>query len=127
MENADDNPKNQQLPNPAPDLEEDYANNTYIETSVWDLKIIFGQINQFGKPTIEVDWHTAITMPWAQAKLLNYFLGLHIASYELQNGKIKIPPAVTPPEAIEPQGDDLLPKALHELIKKRRDELLADT
>lgn len=73
-----------------------YANNAYLEPSVWDLKIIFGQLHgNFGNP--DVDWHTEITMPWLQAKLFSYFLNQNIIVYEIENGKIRIPQALMPP------------------------------
>ena len=80
---------------PDEEPEVDYANNTFIVPTVWDLKILFGELSprsQF------VDWHTAITLPWAHAKLLTYYLRLNVASYESQNGPIRIPDAAIPAE-----------------------------
>jgi hypothetical protein len=96
-----------QVPQPTPPLKtqrsEDfvsaYANNVLFEQSVWDLKVIFGQLDQMAG-TIEM--HTAMTIPWAAAKLALYYLGTQIAAYELVNGKIQIPPAVVPPEPPPP-------------------------
>ena len=73
----------------------EYANNVHFEPSAWDLKIIFGQLDQSsGKP--DVDWHTAVTLPWPQVKLLAYYLQVALFSYETENGKINIPPGVKP-------------------------------
>jgi hypothetical protein len=34
-----------------------------MKPSLWDWKIIFGQLEQYGgKP--DIDWHTAVTMSW---------------------------------------------------------------
>jgi len=49
------------------ELVADYANNTAFEQTIWDLKMIFGEYSQRAGG---VDWHTSITVPWAQAKLL---------------------------------------------------------
>ena len=91
--------ENTQQANLEPESEEPssaYANNAYLEPSVWDLKIIFGQLHgNFGNP--DVDWHTEITMPWLQAKLFSYFLNQNITAYETENGKIRIPQALMPP------------------------------
>ncbi len=72
-----------------------YANNTAFEQSIWDLKIIFGQLQQRGET--EVDWHTAITVPWFQVKLMDYYLRLNLTFYEMEQGRMKIPTAVKPP------------------------------
>jgi hypothetical protein len=72
-----------------------YANNVFYEQSVWDLKIIFGELDQAQGI---VDQHTAITIPWTLAKLALYYLGTQISGYEIVNGKIFIPQAVLPPE-----------------------------
>src|SRR2546425_3066551 len=72
-----------------------YANNTRFELSSWDLRIFFGQLMPGGRG--EVDWHTDVTIPWAQAKLMHLYLGINLGLYELENGKIKIPPEVLPP------------------------------
>ena len=54
------------------DFNSEYANNTLFEPTVWDLKIIFGELfrSRDGKAS-DVDWHTAITMPWSQVKLFS--------------------------------------------------------
>jgi len=68
-----------------------YANNVRFETSVWDLKAVFGQLEQLPPSgELSVDWHTAVTMPWLVAKLLIYYLRINVAAYELANGCIKV-------------------------------------
>ena len=82
-----------------------YANNARIETSVWDLKILFGQLDQrSGK--WEVDWHTLVTMPWVQAKILDYFLRLNLAYYDHTNGPMMIPDSVKPRALELPENAD---------------------
>ena len=77
-------------------FEDVYANNARFEASAWDLKILFGQLEQHtGTPTI--DWRTAVTIPWSQAKILSYYLRLNLAFHEFQNGPISIPGRVVPP------------------------------
>jgi len=57
-----------------------YANNVLFEPSVWDLKMIFGQLDQSeGKAVVEQ--HTAVTIPWAQAKVLSYYLQVNLTAY----------------------------------------------
>lgn len=70
-----------------------YANNLHFEASVWDLKLIFGQLDQ-AKSCIEQ--HTAITMPWVHAKIAAYYLLVNILVHQAQEGHIDLPARVLP-------------------------------
>jgi hypothetical protein len=111
----------------APHFTSIYANNAYFESSAWDLKIVFGQLEQpSGKPAI-ISQQLAVTIPWTQAKLLLYYLRANVEGNELVNGKIQIrkellppePPSLTPEQEKEP-----LAKEMHELFLKLRAEFL---
>lgn len=106
------------------DLVSDYANNTVIQQTVWDLKLIFGEYSEFAKG---VEWHTSITMPWAQAKLLSHYLQVNIAVWEKQHGTIKIPDAMLPPPlpalTAEQEGNPI-EKMTFETIKEYQDRFL---
>jgi hypothetical protein len=89
-------------PNIQRETEEDfaslYANNIMYEASVWDLKLIFGQLDQ---KLIEghgqtVDYHTAITLPWSTVKSMIYFLRVNLATHEAEAGPVKLPERVVP-------------------------------
>src|SRR3990167_11504158 len=54
-----------------------YANNVQFEQSAFDLKLIFGELNQAGGKAL-VDQHSSMTIPWGQAKLLLYYLQVNI-------------------------------------------------
>ena len=105
-----------------------YANNVLFERSIWDLKMIFGQLDQYqGK--VRVEQHTAITIPWVQAKLMNHFLSVNLAMYESENGQIQIPSILLPqapgsltegPGDNDPQAD-----AQIQLIRKLHDQFIA--
>jgi hypothetical protein len=84
-----------------------YANNVNIDATVWDLKLVFGQFNSATRATAQpgIEQHTAITIPWLQAKLLAYYLQLHVAIHEVENGKIAVPDALIPPPPTPPQGE----------------------
>lgn len=103
-----------------------YANNVRFEPTVWDLRILFGQLfSQTVAAKPGISWHTDVTLPWVQAKLTHFYLGLNIALYEADNGKIKIPAAVLPPlEAPHPELDPDNPQAVatFQLLQK----LIAD-
>jgi hypothetical protein len=72
-----------------------YANNVFFEQTVWDLKIIFGELDQSEGV---VDQHTGVTVPWTIAKLTLYYLATQIAGHEIVNGKIPLPQVILPPE-----------------------------
>lgn len=110
------------------DFDDVYANNSSFEISVWDLKIIFGQLDQ-SSGSAEVDWHTAVTMPWAAAKIACYYLRANIAIQEARIGPIRIPQEVLPPPPNSPSGDtkdNPTAIAVYEQLKKMHDELVED-
>ena len=78
----------------------EYANNVNLDSSVWDLTLVFGQLNPrtIANPSepVSVNWHTAMTLPWATAKLLSYYLKLNILFQEAAMGEIIIPKALIP-------------------------------
>jgi hypothetical protein len=73
-----------------------YANNVQLESSVWDLKIMFGQLDQAKGPNV-INQHTAMTMSWPAAKIAAYYLLLHIVGHQSVNGPIQLPTGVIPP------------------------------
>ena len=112
---------------PGEDFSEDYANTFSFEHSAWDFKIVFGQMDQMaGRSDDNVNWHTAITMPWGVMKVLSHMLILNVAAYELQFGHIQIPPSVMPPEPMEPTGelDTLATRTLYKMQLEWRRALI---
>jgi hypothetical protein len=106
-----------------------YANNVQIEQSVFDLKMVFGQLDQSQPGKMRVEQHTSITISWVQAKLLLFYLQLNIAGYESQNGKIKIPDDVMPvpiPPLTPEQENDPKFRELFEVFKAVRDQFIAN-
>lgn len=101
-----------------------YANNLVFEASVWDLKVILGELDQRGGK-IAVEQHTAVSIPWVQVKLLCYWLRLNLEIYEMSNGKIHIPQGVRPPVPPEPESKDAQNMALFELAKRLHQEFMA--
>jgi len=107
---------------------EEYANNVFFEPSAWDLKLIFGQLDQQqGKNLIRQ--HTAMTLSWPQIKILSFWLRGYVEFHEHLNGLIQvpengIPPEVTPPTADQKDADPSVEKA-YEIFKRLRAELLA--
>jgi hypothetical protein len=112
-----------------------YANNVQLESSAFDLKIIFGLFDQSGilkQPpvtTTTVDQHTSVSLSWSEVKLLIYFLQLHLASFEKDNGKVKIPVKVLPPEiplTPPPPFDNEEGQRAFELMRRMRAEFIAN-
>jgi hypothetical protein len=103
--------KKSTLQDPAPtdaaaeyDFDDVYANCAHLEISAWDAKVIFGQLDQ-SSGTPLVDWHTAVTLPWPQAKILAYYLQATIEAYEAINGRIKIPAGALPMKPVAPTNN----------------------
>src|SRR5689334_3796431 len=69
------------------DFVELYANNVKFESSVWDLKLVFGELDQSLGPNVVVQ-HTAITIPWPQIKLLLFGLNISLTEHEGRAGRI---------------------------------------
>ena len=84
-----------------------YANNVRFESSVWDFKLVFGELEQ-GKGDALVEQHTAITLSWPQTKVLAYFLTINTLIHQSQNGHVHIPNSVKPPRP-DPGNTDLDP------------------
>ena len=109
------------------DFESLYANHVYLIPSEWDLKMIFGEVDNDDKGSF-IEQHTAIAIPWLQAKILHYFLSLQLGFYEINHGKISIPLSIQPPEP-DPIPEELSgndgSRLLYELVRAKRAELLA--
>jgi Protein of unknown function (DUF3467) len=130
---AAEKPKNPPIEyDPLPDdriYNDVYANNTFFEASTWDLKVIFGQLDQrHGKNVIRQ--HTAVTLPWTHAKIIVHWLKGYIEFHEKINGKIIVPSTVIPPEAEPPSEEQVAAdpnaKLAYEIFKKLRNELIEE-
>jgi hypothetical protein len=102
-----------------------YANSIIAESSVWDLKVIFGILDQSTQPH-KVVQHTSINLPWAQIKLLSYLIPINLIIHESQNGKVPIPENIMPPnpEDLELTGiSDEVREKLIKLYKEFRSAL----
>jgi hypothetical protein len=111
----------------ADDFTESYANNVYFESSAWDMKLIFGQLDQRGK--VKIVQHTAITLPWTQIKLLIPWLKGHLEAHELVHGKVRITANLIPPELLPPSKElkesDPNAEAIYDVFNKIRNEFVA--
>jgi hypothetical protein len=73
-----------------------YANNINYETSVFDLKIVFGELVQPIGKTPYVEQHTAMTLSWLEAKIAAVFLSMNVAIHEKRFGTLNIPNGTMP-------------------------------
>ena len=83
-----------------------YANNVFLESTFWDLKITFGQTDSSAGPNGVIQ-HTAITLPWGYAKVLSYILQLHLAGREVEDGRIPLPKGILAPPPTEPSKEQM--------------------
>ncbi len=79
----------------ADDYFAEYANNAKLDSSNWDLKLTFGEIDLSFGPNVVVQ-KFGVTIPWPQAKVLHYFLTLHLLGHEAEFGRIIIPTGIIP-------------------------------
>jgi len=99
---------------------EGYANNVVFESSAWDLRLIFGKLDQSKGPNTVVQ-HSAITLPWSQVKAGIYLLQLHLAFHEAVNGKVYVPKGIiNPPVPPTEDQEKTLPHAreVFEFVQK---------
>src|SRR5581483_9868572 len=95
----------------ADDFHSIYANNSTFQASNWDLKIIFGELDQSKGPN-DVTRKVAVTIPWPQAKVLHYFLTLNLMAHETANQRIMVAPGIIaplpdePPSGVDPEAFD---------------------
>ncbi len=112
----------------ADEVYEAYANSIIYEASSWDLKLVFGQLDQ-SEGEVKVVQHSAITVPWTQVKLMVYWLRGQIEAHELANGKIHIPPPIIPqplpPLTEEIKKSDPNAEAVYAIFNRLRDEFIS--
>jgi hypothetical protein len=93
-----------------------YANNVQFEASVWDLKLVFGELDQSKNPAV-IEQHTSVSLPWQQAKLTAYFLIVNFMAYEARHGRTPFPDSIIPkrPDPSEPGLDDTAKRVIEYL------------
>jgi len=101
-----------------------YADNARFEATVFNLKMIFGEID-LSSGTEVVKQHTSITLPWALVKLVVFYLQINILLHEAQIGKITVPPNQAPPAMPEMSEVADVPQALIDSVKRLREQFIA--
>ncbi len=92
---------------PKEGLHRAYANNLQAAQTIFDVRLIFGELINVTEEEIVVEQRVQITMSWPELKIVNDFLAQHIKAFEERNGQIKIPTGVAnpaqPPSPEEPK------------------------
>jgi hypothetical protein len=97
-----------------------YANNVFFSTSIFDIKLIFGDIVQFPNAEPFVEQHTAVTLSWREAKIAALFLTMNVAMHENQFGALDVPVGILPPNFQQTAEEGKLPlMRLMELVEHR--------
>ncbi len=102
-----------------------YANIVNFGTTVWDLRLNFGQMIKREEQE-QFESRVSVTLPWLQAKIMSVYLQMNIFDYEKQYGKINIPPQVLP--SIPPPGQEITDpdiKAYIQALQKKLEQILA--
>src|SRR6478672_2038479 len=105
-----------------------YANNAYLETSLWDFGMIFGKLDQALGNNVVLQ-EGSVNLPWPQVKLLAYLMAVNVVSYEAINGRIVLGKGVVPPVPQEmPAEFKNLPSAelAHDAIRKEYERFIKD-
>lgn len=80
------------VPDPEGGIFTTYANNVQLGFTMFDLRMIFGEIVDVQPNKILVEQRAHITISYLQAKLLLALMSQAIAKHEAQFGEIKLPP-----------------------------------
>ncbi len=113
----------------AADFRTYYANNVYIESTAWDLKITFGHLDRATAPLL-VKNECSVTLPWPQAKLALFWIALHVEMAEAEVGqKIPVRKDLWPQELPEKLPDNIEADAagaqrFRKIYNKLREEFL---
>jgi len=103
-----------------------YANHVGVESNAFDLKMIFGIYDHRNPLRVAIDQFASVNVPWAQVKILILFLQMHVAGYEAENGKIKVPDSALPPEFLLPPAlDNPKGRAAIDVFRKMREQFIA--
>jgi hypothetical protein len=109
------------------DFRSKYANNARFEATVYDLKIVFGESDLATGSEI-IRQHTAITIPWALVRVMQFWLQLNFGVTEVTVGKVAIPAnQIPPPPQSQPPEIASQPDAqkAKDIYLKLREEFIA--
>lgn len=85
----------------SPEYREHYSNSVQIRTSLWDLFLLFGTVNQTAPDSVTIHNFEGIYLSPQQAKMLSNVLLQNVQQYEATFGEIKLEPQQTPGTAVQ--------------------------
>ena len=85
----------------SPESREHYSNSVQIRTSLWDLFLLFGTVNQTAPDSVTIHNFEGIYLSPQQAKMLSNVLLQNVQQYEATFGEIKLEPQQTPASAVQ--------------------------
>ena len=108
------------------DYTETYANNVHYESSVWDLKVLLGRLDQSSGLSITKQF-LGVSIPWMQVKLMIHHLQVNLTIHEAYNGPVAIRNDLLPklPQVTDEQLKDPLFKATVEKIAELHNKFLS--
>ena len=74
----------------APDYREHYSNSVQIRTSLWDMFLMFGTVNQTSPDAVTILNFQGVYLSPQQAKMLMNVMQQNVQQYEATFGEIKL-------------------------------------
>ncbi len=74
----------------APDYREHYSNSVQIRTSLWDMFLMFGTVNQTTPDAVTIHNFQGVYLSPQQAKMLMNVMQQNVQQYEATFGEIKL-------------------------------------
>jgi len=103
-----------------------YANNLQFAVTVFDLKMLFGEVDRYPDGTPYIRQHTAVTMAWQEAKIAAILLAVNVAAQEESNGPIAIHPNVLPNAMVADESTLPLDEIFKRIIKRAGEATKSD-
>src|ERR1700674_2109234 len=67
-----------------------YANHLFLGQTVFDARILFGEVTDVNDERVEISHRVQVTMSWLETKVLGEWLVALVKDFEQKNGPIKI-------------------------------------
>ena len=79
-----------------PDYREHYCNSVQVRTSLWDMFLMFGTVNQTSPDSVTINNFQGIYLSPQQAKMLLNVLQQNVQQYEATFGELHLEPQSNP-------------------------------
>ncbi len=75
-----------------PDYRENYCNSVQVRTSLWDIFLMFGTVNQTSPDSVTINNFQGVYLSPQQAKMLLNVLQQNVQQYEATFGELHLEP-----------------------------------